>query len=321
MFNIAIVGAGQLGSRHLQALKAVKQPLKIQVIDPSESSLQVAKERYDSVLSEQKHQISYATRFESGDELDIAIVATNSNVRRQALNGLLKNSRVRNMILEKLLFTERNDYSEVNSMLVDARVKTWVNCPMRVMPVYEKIKADLSGSPIAYRVTGSQFGLVTNAIHYLDHAVHLCGCDAFELNVQLLDPQPIPSKRAGFFEFTGTLSARFENGSTCDITCHATGSMPVLVEIFDTKNRNIVRESEGKLWHADEQTAWIWQEQVAPIPFQSQITTAVVESILETGECGLTPYAASSKTHLRLLNPLSKLVQSWSPEATDYPFT
>jgi len=321
MSRIKIIGAGQLGSRHLQALKAVKQPLEIQVIDPSEASLQVAKERYESVPNGQEHKISYSTSIERADATDVAIVATNSDFRRKALDSLFDASETRLLVIEKLLFNQRADYAEVESKLGKAKARAWVNCPMRVMPVYEQIRASLAATPISYRVTGSQFGLVTNAIHYIDHAVHLSGCEEFELDTRGLERTPIPSKRRGFLELNGTLIALFADGTRCEITCYPTGTAPVIVEIFNEKNRYVVRESEGKLWHAGENSKWAWVEQAAPIPYQSQITTGVIESLLSTGDCGLTPYASSARIHLRLLDPLLELVRLQSPETSVYPFT
>ena len=56
MYNIAIIGAGQLGSRHLQGLKLAKLPIKIQVVDSSAESLAVAKSRYEEVVTNHKVQ-------------------------------------------------------------------------------------------------------------------------------------------------------------------------------------------------------------------------------------------------------------------------
>lgn len=321
MFRIKIIGAGQLGSRHLQALKGVKQPLDIQVIDPSAASLQVAKERYDAVSTEKAHQISFSTSFDRTDGTDVAIVATNSDVRRKALESLFDASKTKLLVIEKLLFNQRADFAVIENKLAETGAKAWVNCPMRVMPVYEQIRANIAATPISYRVTGSQFGLVTNAIHYIDHVAHLCGCTEFELDTSGLDRTPIPSKRPGFQELNGTLVARFADGSRCEITCYPSGTAPVVVEIFNEKNRYVVRESEGKLWHAGESSKWAWLEQAAPIPYQSQITTEVVESLLSKGDCGLTPYATSVRIHLQLLDPLLELVRSQYPETTGYPFT
>ena len=45
--NIAIIGAGQLGSRHLQGLKKAQLPMNIFVLDASEESLTICEQRYN----------------------------------------------------------------------------------------------------------------------------------------------------------------------------------------------------------------------------------------------------------------------------------
>jgi len=319
VFKIKIIGAGQLGSRHLQALRAVKTPLEIRVIDPSAASLRTARDRYETVPSGQTHKISFSTGFERSEDTDLAIVATNSNVRAQALDKLFEHGACRMLVLEKLLFDQREDYARVGQMLARQGARAWVNCPMRVMPAYEQIRAELGAGPVLYRVCGSQFGLVTNAIHYIDHAVHLSGCHDFALDVTGLATAPIPSKRAGFLELNGTLLARLADGSRCEVSCHPDGTAPVVVEIFTPEHRYVVRESEGKLWHAAQASQWRWTERAAVIPYQSQLTTGVVEALIATGECGLTPFATSARIHLQLLDPLAKCVPPG--QACAYPFT
>lgn len=49
MYHIAIIGAGQLGSRHLQGLKRAQIPMKIQVVNNALQALEVAEERYEQV--------------------------------------------------------------------------------------------------------------------------------------------------------------------------------------------------------------------------------------------------------------------------------
>ena len=50
-YSIAVIGAGEVGSRHLQALALLKRPVKIFVVDPSNESLRIAKERFQQVCS------------------------------------------------------------------------------------------------------------------------------------------------------------------------------------------------------------------------------------------------------------------------------
>ena len=47
MYKIAVIGAGQLGSRHLQGLKLSKLKSDIWVVDNNPNSLQIAQQRYE----------------------------------------------------------------------------------------------------------------------------------------------------------------------------------------------------------------------------------------------------------------------------------
>jgi len=323
--NVWVVGAGGIGSRHLQALKNVRFPLSIIVVDPSQQSLHVAKERYDSTSKgSSDHKIEYRNKISKTkkDNIDIAIVATCSDIRATVIKELLRYHDLKYLILEKILFNNKGDYSEIDKIINKKGIKTWVNCPMRMMPAYQKIEEYFKNKRITYVVTGSKYGLVTNAIHYLDHAAYLSGTTEFEINTAGLDPKPIPSKRKGFLELNGALTANFNNVSDASLTCYPEGNAPVIVEIHSNNARYIGRESEGKTWLAKADNNWQWEELEAPIPFQSQLTATLVEQILNTGKCDLTPYSKSKKIHLQMLEPLLKFInKNLSKKYNYYPFT
>ena len=321
MKSIVIVGAGQLGSRHLQALKAVPTPLDIHVVEPRDEAAKVARERYDAVAGGAGHRIAFAREPAGLPPIDIAIVATNSDRRADAVRALLAATPVRLMVLEKLLFDRREDYAAIGALLASSRTRAWVNCTMRMVPAYERIRGMLGGGPVHYRVTGGNYGLVTNAIHYLDHMVHLTACESYAVDTSALDPEPVNSKRAGFLELTGTLVARFADGSRCEVTSFPAGSAPVLVEISGRKTRAIVREAEGRAWISSEGAQWKWEEVEAAIPFQSVLTTWLVDDLLARGECALVPFHTAAGTHLQLLDPLLAFVRARAPQTPAYPFT
>ena len=62
---ICIIGSGQLGSRHLQALKTIGTKLNIFIVDPSNESLDIAKERYDTIDPKNIHELLYLNNIES----------------------------------------------------------------------------------------------------------------------------------------------------------------------------------------------------------------------------------------------------------------
>lgn len=323
MNNICIIGAGQLGSRHLQALQDVSTQLNIIVVDPSQASLQTARERFEAVDKGAKHTIQYVQSLQNiSAEFDLAIIATTSNYRREAVENLLQNCTVKFMILEKILFQKREDYEIIGKLLEEKNCKAAVNCSMRAMTFYAQLPEKITKGPLTYLVTGSQYGMITNIIHYIDHIAYLTGCYDYEVVTDALDLQPVQSKRPGFLELNGTLTAHFKDGSHATFNCFADGTTPFLVEIHSKEYRCIVRENERKAWESSPKTGWQWQEVEAVIPFQSQMTTTLTESILKTGDCPLVTYDKAAKLHLSLLNPLLKFLNAHSKEKFEhYPFT
>ena len=49
MNRIVLIGAGQLGSRHLQGLAKCKLPISIEVVEKSNSAINTAKERFEEI--------------------------------------------------------------------------------------------------------------------------------------------------------------------------------------------------------------------------------------------------------------------------------
>jgi pyrroline-5-carboxylate reductase len=92
MYNIAIIGAGELGSRHLQGLKLAKVEMSIYVIDPNANSLKQSQERYDQVAANlMVIAISFLSNLNQLPEnLDLVIIATSSIVRANVTKSLLE---------------------------------------------------------------------------------------------------------------------------------------------------------------------------------------------------------------------------------------
>lgn len=325
MKNIFIIGAGQLGSRHLQALKNVKEPLNINVIDASENSLKVTKERYDSIENQGcLHKINYSKAINDLDvtDIEIAIVATNSNVRRMVIEALLNKANVKYFILEKLLFQKKQDYLDIQRLLKEKGIKTFVNCSMRAMSFYHDIKDQLKSNKIVYTVTGSQYYLVTNLIHYLDHVAYLSNCFEFEADTRGMDKLTIASSRPGYREINGTYIAHFKNGSIGIFTCHNKGDAPITVQFYNQDLHCISKESEGKVWLSKANDDWKWKEIDFSVPYQSQVTTRLVEQILKNGTCPLVEYDETMQMHLTLLDSLSEFLKRETVEKYEiYPFT
>ncbi|MES2837174.1 MAG: Gfo/Idh/MocA family oxidoreductase [Bacteroidota bacterium] len=309
LIKIVVIGAGQLGSRHLQGL-AKLSGFKIQVVDSSEMSLTTAKQRFEEVSIAFKGEILFHKNItEIEKNIDVAIVATNSSVRRSVVEQLLSHSTVKNLILEKFLFTKLSEYNEVAELIERKNVKTWVNCPRRMVSFYNTLKQNLT-HPFTFSVSGNAWGLGCNGIHFLDLFSFLSNSKNILINSTLLDNTIHESKRAGYIEFTGTIVGSFDKNSFSLTSFNAKPS-GVIIEINSQIARYIIEEgATSKVRYALQENDWQWKEETFEIPFQSQLTNVVVEDILQTGDCKLTQYADSSAIHQVYLSNFISFLQT-----------
>src|SRR3989338_493757 len=117
--KVIIIGAGNIGSRHLQALRAVKISLEIIVVDPAQNSLNLSKERYQTMpRGKHEHKISFFTEIPDNlKSVDLGIIATCSDTRAEITRKLLAKTKVRHLVLEKLLFNKKKDYKSIGLLL------------------------------------------------------------------------------------------------------------------------------------------------------------------------------------------------------------
>jgi hypothetical protein len=232
------------------------------------------------------------------DRLDAVIVATNADCRADVVRRLLKQSQVRFLILEKVLFQRDADYVEIADRLTAARTSAWVNCPRRMFAAYQSLRQQLSGrGPQSYRAVGGGWGLACNGVHLLDHAAFLCGRDDLQGVVTDLHPGAVASKRSGYVELLGTLRGAFGDGSTIELSCPTEASHPVTIEVVTSQLRVVIREDQREIRLSS--LSGLEPAQIVPleIRFQSELSHLVVQSLLDHGTCPLTPYAESARLH------------------------
>lgn len=321
--KIFLIGAGQIGSRHLQALARVKIPLEITVIEPLKEAMAMAKKRLTEVKINKQHSIVYLPNIpQKTGMVDLVIVATTSRDRRKIIEEILKQATVRYFILEKLLFQKKKDFADVEKLLKRAGAKTFVNCMMRTIPFFYNLKNRIEDPKLTYIINSTDAGLATCTIHYLDHIAFLTGCFDFNVDTAFLDPVLKKSKRKGFLEVTGSLRVTFANGSLCIFNHYAKLKYPTEIIIYNSDIHLIARELDGKAFVSARKNAWVWKEELAKVPYQSTMTTGVVEKILTRGSCPLVEFSDAIKLHLPFLEALLKFVNAHSKKKYNYyPFT
>ena len=302
--KVFLAGAGQLGSRYLQGLAAISDPLEIRVMDPSEDSLAVAKARLAQVPQITAHAVQFSTAMEDVPQhLDLVIVVTPAHCRAKVVTELASRYQVKAWILEKLLAQNCEQLDQISYALAGHN-QVWVNTPRRLMDWHQSIRAQLlPNGPATLKVcvSGGSWGLACNAIHFIDlvawwtHAL-----------VQSVESQGLgdwfQSKRAGFNEVNGTLFVSYTDGSELVLYSHS-GAEPIQITVGTPQGEWVIEESAGLVTGPD------GQQLPGQLRFQSMLTTQLVKQILEERCCDLPTLVESTAQHRVLL---TSLLRHWN---------
>lgn len=305
MYNIALIGAGKLGIRHFEAILKCKESIKLYVVDTSDISIKKVKEVLETFEHGKIEDVIISSSIIDLPEfIDVAIIATSSSVRAQIINNLVMKKKVRYLVLEKILFQKIEDYKKIDNLLCKYNIKTWVNCPRRMMSGHKKIRELFKDEKINQVVIqGGNWGLGCNSIHMIDLIDFFTGLNqGLICNGKLIDKEIIDSKRDGFFEFTGTLTGKINNSTSFVITSNANSNEAITMYFFGEKNSVIIKENEEKAFIS--KNGIFFQEIRVPILYQSQLSNIVIEQILRTGDCELTPYKISVNLHIPIIETL-----------------
>ena len=281
--RVAIIGMGQIGSRHLQGLIKCNIPLEIFAIDPNQKSLILSENRMKEVsLPSNIHHVNFLNSYDSlaGEHIDLVILSTSSEGRANLISKLSKQNDIRYWVLEKVLAQSRYELAKILNLLKNSS-GAWVNTPRRTMNWYKEIvKTCPKDSIVDCIVTGEEWGLACNAVHFLDLVNWLSGAQVERIQTENLAPKWHQSKRRGYWEIFGSLKARYSNGSTLTLNC-----MPQKEEFkISIKSNNykcVIKEQEGIASKNDGTSIR------GKLDYQSEMTGRLSETILKKGKCEL----------------------------------
>jgi len=248
--KIILVGCGNIGSRHLQGLAKVPDPLDIEIVEPIEENQKIAKFRLTEVQGNKNHTFSwYQDIGQTSNESDLVILATQAKGRVTLIKKLLE-AKHKRFLIEKLVCQSSKEYDDLLSSMKQANAKGWVNTTRRCYKSYQKIKTFFERSNIIHMsITAGNRGLGTNAIHFIDLFSWLANDYKVILNGDSLLNKVFPNSRGkDLLEFAGTITGSTKNGSTLSITFLAQDNLPSIVEISgEDKQIKIDEENEWRL--------------------------------------------------------------------------
>lgn len=305
-YTVALIGAGQLGSRHLQGLAKCCFDISIEVVEPFEAARVTAKSRYEEVQQTGKAKdIKLLTTIDDlSDVLDVVIVATNSDVRFSTVKELLSKKRVRYLVLEKVLFQCASEYYETEKILAETGTRCFVNHPRRMYPFYQSLKQELKAAEkISLSVQGGGWGLACNGLHFIDNLSFLTDSHNPVVHAEGLENKLYETKRAGFIEFYGNLSGSLGN-NTFSLSCfqeHAPFTVTVSSDVLNA----FIDEVGGFARIARKDNGWKWEDMAMKIIyFQSELTSVLTDELLINQTCSLPSFNDASNLHIPFISAL-----------------
>jgi len=321
------VGAGELGSRHLQSLLSHKQKdesREVFVFDPSLPSLELAKKRASEVVMDSETKVVYSDQLNfSVVSFELVVVATNASVRLAVIKDVIGKYSVKYLLLEKILFQNTEDLHHAADLLSQHSDKVWVNCPRRYFPFYQKLADLLDGQLINKMIVkGNRWGMACNSIHFLDLWFYLVSAERYDIELSGLSNKLVDSKRSGFKEITGEIVCDSSSKSLL-LECSNDETLDVSTEISIYTEKYIININEisadAKVYNIDTSSEEVLDFAVL---YQSQMTGYVASDICIKGVCDLTPFDESVAIHFPFLSALLPFFQEKdSKELTHCPIT
>ena len=247
------------------------------------------------------NKISNLPRF-----IDLAIIATNADKRREVAEKLIYRASIKYIIFEKIAFQSITDFKKIIYFLNKKGIKSWVNCPRRIYPIYKKLKKEVNGKPLVMSIEGNNWGMASNSVHYLDLLSYLIEENKFYLVNSNLHKKIYKSKRKSFYEFGGKFIIKSSHGSTIIIQDNMIGkNRPnITIDLKDKKfliceEKSIIKKLSNKKMPLIKQTKY-------KEPLQSNLTHKYITKIFKYGKSELPSLSESYLIHLPLIKLFNK---------------
>ncbi len=318
VYRIALIGVGDQGVKHLLGLAKANNNLIIECFDPNQENISIAIRKFKKAVGDNNITLRFVdSREDLSDEIDLAIVATHSNIRAQVLEELLIKHKVRNLILESIVFHDTASYHKLKDLIEEKKVKTWINHPRRQFDFYKVFLAEIRYSKkLLFQVSGVNWGLVNNGLNFLDLLTWLTNIEqeSIELEWNKIGRSVAYSKQSQFKEVYGTISGIINDDISFSIASlppvKNEVQFPIITVVSDTI-KLFIDESNGIVNYALISDGWTWHtlEDEVPLFCQSQITETVIDRILDEGECELPSYNTAMWLHIPFIRTIEQGIE------------
>jgi len=313
--KIVLVGCGNIGSRHLQALTKLEECCKIQVVEPKSSSVEIGKQRINTVgrAKSKKMDVEWLTDINKVvKNADLTIIATLATGRVDILSKLISMEH-RRFLIEKIVCQSADEYERLLCLMNEYRVKGWVNCTRRYTDFYKTAASILhqNDGPVILNVRAGNRGLGCNAIHFLDLFNWFIGNDkGVKLDGRYVLSELFANSRGeDLVEFAGTIIGKTQNNDFLTISFLPDDDVDVSVNISRKNVRVWVNETAKKALIAVRKSNWDFCEYPFRAPYTSEITKDIAEDIFSTDSCHLPKVEELFVSHKELFGVFNSVIE------------
>lgn len=308
--KIVLVGCGNIGSRHLQAVVKLKNNVLIEIVEPNIKSQRIAKSRLEEInYNKTTHKIFWYKSLEQvKNKSDLIIIATNSLGRVDLIQKLLDLGHKR-FIIEKVVCQSSDEYKNLLLFMKKFHAKGWVNTNRRYFKAYRKLKEKFVDSNGIYlSVFAGNSGLGTNAIHFLDLFSWLVEDHKIKLNGEFLTNQISDNKKGERFkEFLGTVIG-FSKNSFVSLTFFPAKKESFIIKIYGKNGFAYINELDEKGYFLDNNGKG--KEKLnAKFGHTSELTTKIIQDIFSTDDCLLPTLKDSHYLHKELFRIFNRHIK------------
>lgn len=285
MINILIIGCGNLGKRYIQSIDTHMKSYNINLllVDPYTDFTLIKLTNHKST------SFKDITNIPTQTSIDLAIVTTCADIRYKITKSLIDLFTIKYLILEKVLFQKEKHYHDMLKIFKENNIKVWVNTPRRTYDFYKNLKQQLNGDKITMEVTGANWGMACNSIHFIDLFCYLN--DDYNIDFTPTTLQLLPCKRPGFSELVG----KYKNkNNTLSISCNQSTNFS-LKKIIKSPKFTISIDNIGGTLHTTTGTTF-------KTPYLSNHIYKFIKQIIDTNDCDLAKYENSMKIHIPMIN-------------------
>ena len=307
--RILLVGCGELGSRHLQAVASLPQVQEIDVVDPRPQTQALGRARLAELAEPiPSPRVRWCTSLEQArDGGALCIVSTQAQGRCQLIRDIAEGLHYSTFLVEKIVGQSIREIEELYAFVEAHGLSVWVNLKTRAYPTHLRIKQQVGiGEPIVFHSMGGNHGLANNGVHTADLFAFYDGAREIKLAGAAVDPVLHRSKRGdNVFDLSGTLQGVTAQGSHFTLSYARDHAQSEVIAVATKRYRCLVDHMGRWVVESDESTGWTWRQ----VPFEenilvSHMTKGFVTDLLGSSRCLLPTLEESLIAHRFILGAL-----------------